>query len=570
MHFTKTSDMNIKKVSILFLMLFSIVVEHISAQSKYTFEDSAVIERIKTDIEILSSEEMEGREAGTPGEMKAAYYIKSRMKEIGLKPVFDKSYLQEFEFLSGYVYNDSSFIKIGGQRFSPYNDFYILSNSADATITAEAIYVNSGLEIPELINDFEDVDDVKGKILFIEYYSHPENQKQVDFDVSSLLKMKISTAVRKGAAGIVFVNTHGVFEDPEIRNEANVAREAIPVVFARSEVFELFEQNEMYGNITLSTELIKKSYTAVNVAGYLDNNAPLTIVIGGHFDHLGYGGPTSRDLKQNVIHYGADDNASGTAGVLESARYYSSSTSKDYNFLFIAFSAEEKGLIGSKYFSESEVYDLGKINFMFNFDMIGRMQNNRLILIGTGTSLLWDTIIDSNKPQNFNISKGKSGVGGSDHSSFYRKNIPVIFFHTGTHEDYHASTDTPDKINYPQTVEILNYAYEMIDFTASLDKLTFTETPVSESRRRRGDSVSLGIMPDHAYEGKGVKIMALVENRPAEKAGLKVADIIIGIEDKEINEIHSYMKVLEELKKGQTVSVLIVRDEVKLVVALEL
>jgi len=552
------------------LLFFALSFLQISAQQKFEFTDSLVISRLKADIETLSAENMEGREAGTQGEIKAARYIESRMKEIGLQPVFNDSYLQEFEFLSGYVFCDSSFIKIGSQKFSPYDDFYILSNSADATTTANAIYVASGLEIPGLINDYEDIDGVKGSIVFIEYFSHPENEKQIDFDVTSLLKMKISTAIQKGAAGIVFVNTHGFFEDPEILNETNVAREKIPIVFARSEVFELFEQNEMFGKISISTQLIKKSHSAINVAGYLNNNASQTIVIGGHFDHLGYGGPSSRDLQQNVIHYGADDNASGTAGVLESARYFSNITSKDYNYLFIAFSAEEKGLLGSRYFTESNVYDMGKINFMFNFDMIGRMQNNRLILIGTGTTPLWDSIIDTNKPPHFQVSKGKSGVGGSDHSSFYRKNIPVIFFHTGTHEDYHASTDTPDKINYPQTVEILNYAYKMIDFSTSLDKLKFTETPVSESRRRRGEGASLGIMPDHSYEGKGVKIMALVENRPAEKAGLKASDIIIGIEDTEISEIHSYMRVLEELRKGQNISVLILRGEEKMVITVEL
>jgi aminopeptidase YwaD len=562
--------MNNIKTALCLVLLSVFTAINIFAQSSYSFSDSLVISRLKTDIYTLSSEEMEGREAGTIGEQRAAAYIKTQMNEIGLKPMFNDSYLQEFEFFSGYIHGEETFLLIGDQRFSFDEDFVALPNSGDAAVIAQAIYVASGLEIPELINDFEDLDDVRGKIFFIEYFPHPENEKQLDFDIKALIKMKISTAIKKGAVGIVFVNTHNIFEDPEIILDADIARESIPIVFAKREIYEFFEQNEMNEKISLSVELLKKSYTAINVAGYIDNNAETTVVIGGHYDHLGFGGPSSRDVKRDVIHFGADDNASGTAGLLEAARYFSNSDNSSYNYIFIAFSAEEKGLVGSRYFAESDVYDMTKVDFMFNFDMIGRIQNNRLILIGTGTSPLWDTIIDSNKPEHFKISKGQSGVGGSDHSSFYKKNIPVIFFHTGTHEDYHASTDTPDKINFYGTLEILKYAYKMIEFTTDLDKLEFTPTPVSESRRRRGDSVSIGFMPDHAYDGKGVRVMAIIENRPAEKAGILQGDIIVGINDVEISEIHSYMRALESLQKGQIIMLLIFRNDEKLMVELQL
>jgi aminopeptidase YwaD len=557
--------------STLFVVLLSLFTTiNLFAQSSYSFSDSIVISRLKTDIYTLSSEVMEGREAGTIGEQRAASYIKSQMQEIGLIPMFKDSYLQEFEFFSGYVHGEETFLLIGNQKFNWGEDFVALPNSGDAKVITQAIYVASGLEIPELINDFEDLDDVEGKIFFIEYFPHPENEKQLDFDHQALIKMKISTAIKKGAAGIIFINTHNIFEDPEIVLDADVARESIPIIFANREIYEFFEQNEMDEEISFSVELLKKSYTAVNVAGYLDNNAETTVVIGGHYDHLGFGGPTSRDIKKDVIHFGADDNASGTAGVLEAARYFSNTDNNNYNYIFIAFSAEEKGLVGSRYFAESDVYDMNKVDFMFNFDMIGRIQSNKLILIGTGTSPMWDTIIDSNKPEHFQISKGQSGIGGSDHSSFYRKNIPVIFFHTGTHEDYHASTDTPDKINFYGTLEILKYAYKMIEFTTDLDKLEFTPTPVTESRRRRGDSVSIGFMPDHAYDGKGVRVMAIIENRPAEKAGILQGDIIVGINDVEISEIHSYMRALESLQKGQIIMLLIFRNDEKLMIEVQL
>lgn len=540
------------------------------AQNVFEFSDSLVIERLQTDIYTLASEEMEGREAGTPGEKKAAYYIKAQMQEIGLEPLFDNSFLQEFEFFSGYIYGDNSYLKIAGQVFNAGEDFFILPNSGDAEIEAEGIYIGSGLDIPGVINDYEEIDDVEGKILFIEYFSHPESERDIDYDVSALIRMKIETAISKGAAGIIFVNTHGVFNDPRISTATNVAREDIPIIFVKEEVFEFFEQQEMQGYINLSAELIEKSFTAVNVAGYINNNAELTVVIGGHFDHLGYGGPTSRDLQENIIHIGADDNASGTAAVMEAARYYSNNTLDDYNFLFIAFTAEEKGLLGSRYFTESNAYDFERVSFMFNLDMIGRMKDNRLIIIGTGTSPSWDEIIDESKPGHFQVVKSKSGVGGSDHSSFYMKNIPALFFHTGIHEDYHTSTDTPDKINYKGTLETLNLVYNMIEYSVQFGKLEFTPTPVTESRRRRPDAVTLGIMPDHAYDGRGVRIMALVDGRPAQKSGLNAGDIILGIDDMEVKEIHSYMRVLDKLEKGQTVMVLIFRDEEKLLIELEL
>ncbi len=536
----------------------------------FEFTDSLVIERLKEDIEILASEEMEGREAGTRGERKAAAFIKERMQQIGLQPVFKDSYLQEFEFFKGYEYCESSFLKICNQKFIIGKDVFILPHSADAKVKANGLYVGSGLQIPELVDDFAELEEIEGKIFFIEYYSHPESESEIDYDIEALVRMKIQTAEKKGAKGVIFVNSHGIYDDPVISRSVNVPRADIPVIFAKSDVYEFFEQQELFSKISLSASLLEKSYSAINVAGYIDNDAEFTVVIGGHYDHLGFGGPTSRDLQDSVLHFGADDNASGTAGVIETARYFSSGILDKYNYLFVAFSAEEKGLLGSRYFTESDAYDMDKINFMFNFDMIGRMQNNRLILIGTGTSPLWDTIIKSSKPEHFNITKVKTGIGGSDHSSFYLQNIPVIFFHTGPHEDYHASTDTPDKINYEGAYDIINFSIDMIEFSTQFEKLEFSETPITQTRRREEDGVSLGLMPDHAFEGKGLRIMAIVDDRPAQKAGLKAGDIILGINDDAVKEIHSYMRILGELEKGDKISVLIKRDEKKLIIELKL
>ncbi len=538
--------------------------------AQYNFSDTSVVNRLKHDIYILADEDMEGREAGTEGEKKAADFIQSEMVEIGLESVFGDSYLQEFQFVSDYVYGENNFLYVGHQAFTSVEDFFVMPHSGNDSITAKGIYVGSGLENDIIFEEAADSSEFVGKVFFIEYYMPPEIEAPENHNQDLFIQKKIATAKEKGAAAIVFINTYEEKEDPEIRLTSEVPRESFPVIFAKSDIFEFFEQSEMYGDIVIKTELIKESHTSYNVAGYINNYAESTIVIGGHYDHLGYGGPTSRDYQQGAVHYGADDNASGTAAVLEAARYFSNSTSNHYNYLFIAFGAEEKGLLGSRHFVDSDAYDLSKVNFMFNFDMIGRLEDHRLVLIGTGTSTAWEEIIDNNKPDHFNIVKVESGFGGSDHSSFYLKDIPVIFFYTGNHQDYHTSTDTPDKLNYEGISEIIGFTYDMISYTEQLDKLEFKTTPVPKSRRRRSDMVTLGIMPDHAFDGKGVRVQAVIDDRPAQKAGLEAGDVIIAIDDSEVNEIHSYMKTLENLKKGQQIKVTILREEEEKVIDLEL
>ncbi|MFO8067743.1 MAG: M28 family peptidase [Bacteroidales bacterium] len=561
-HFnSKYIQMKQNAISIVLTLSLFLQLPLLLAQSTVNFSDSAVVSRLEKDIYALADESMEGREAGTEGEMIAAKYIVSSMMDIGLEPVFDESYLQDFEFVADFVYGDSCALKIGMQEYSSVVDFHILPNSADASVTAQGVYVGSGIEKEGEYAEILDVNDLEGKLLFIEYYMEPDKEMPDNHTEEFMVQQKIAYAKKYGASGIIFINTYEEYNDPKIRMSADVPRESIPIIYANRDVFEYYEQTEMYGDIFIKTQLERESLTAYNVAGYIDNNAPSTVVIGGHYDHLGYGGPTSRDYQQGEIHYGADDNASGIAGVLEAARYYSNNAFDDYNFLFIAFSAEEKGLLGSKFFADSDAYDINKINFMFNFDMIGRLKDDRLVLIGTGTASEWEDIIDNNKPEHLQLVKVQTGYGGSDHTNFYRKDIPVIFFYSGSHEDYHTSTDTPDKINFTGLYQILNFAYDMVDYTTQFDGLEFKTTSAPQSRRRRSDMVTLGIMPDHAFEGKGVKVITVIDDKPAQDAGVQAEDIIIAIDDNEVNEIYSYMKVLENLEKGQKVKVLILRDE---------
>lgn len=549
------------------LSLFIVLIVQVSfAQKAFDFSEEAVIERLRQDVNTLASDEMEGREAGTPGERLAAEYIKQRMEEIGLQPMFDDSFLQEFTFPGQWIITPGNFMSVAGRLFYPGESYNPLPVSGDATAESTAIYAGRGMNGFMGINDYQDLGNIKGKIFVIEYFLPQHIENENDLSQVEIINMKLEAAIEHGASGVVFVNTFSERENPRIRLRGNQPRQAIPVVFAAQEIAGMLtEDPEVI--VSISTQLEREIFSAVNVAGYLDNNAPTTVVIGGHYDHLGWGGSGSRSPGEAAIHPGADDNASGIAGVLEAARYLSNSTLTNNNYVFIAFSAEEKGLLGSRYFSESDAYDMDKINYMFNFDMIGRLEEGNISLIGTGTSPAWDGLIDELAPEHFNIRKSPGGMGGSDHSAFYMKDIPVIFFFTGIHDDYHRPGDTPDKVNFQGASQILAFSLQMIERIDKNDEpLEFSSTPMPERRQRRSDGVTLGIMPDHAYDGQGMRVQAVIEDRPAQKAGMQDGDIIIRIENIDVQEIYSYMGALENLRKGQTVKVTVMRGEEKVII----
>ncbi len=303
---------------------------------------------------------------------------------------------------------------------------------------------------------------------------------------------------------------------------------------------------------------------AHNVIGFLNNNAENTIVIGAHYDHLGMHNHSSSLDKnsKNQIHNGADDNASGVAGMLALARYFSENNIQEKNnFLFIAFSAEEDGLIGSKYFTENPTIDLSKVSLMMNMDMIGRLNDStkNLLIYGIGTSSEYDKIFKDLK-HDFNLILDSSGIGPSDHTSFYLKNIPVLHFFTGQHTDYHKPTDDTDKINFIGTLEVITFIKEIAEYAASLPKLSFTETQVKE---KVSFKVSLGIMPDYAFQGKGVKADAVTNGKPAHSAGIIAGDIIVAINNEEIKDVYEYMKQLAKYSKGDEVMVTVLRKNEK-------
>ena len=310
----------------------------------------------------------------------------------------------------------------------------------------------------------------------------------------------------------------------------------------------------------------------INVIGFLDNNAENTIVIGAHYDHLGLGyDHNSLDANpENKIHNGADDNASGTSGVLELARYFSSNKIKEnYNFLFICFSGEELGLLGSKKWCDNPTIDLTKINYMINMDMIGRLNDStkKLLVYGVGTSPTWVPLLDKTNTY-FSIKKDSSGIGPSDQTSFYLKDIPVLHFFTGQHSDYHKPTDDAEKINVSGEKKVLEYIVELINQTNNLSKLIFTKT-ATPTTAKTSWKVTLGIMPDYAFEGEGVRIDGVTDNKPAAKAGIKTGDVVIELGGEKIKNIQDYMKALSTFKKGDKTTVVVKRGNENLSLALE-
>lgn len=305
----------------------------------------------------------------------------------------------------------------------------------------------------------------------------------------------------------------------------------------------------------------------IDVIGFLNNDAPYTIVIGAHYDHLGLGHDhNSLDANpEGKIHNGADDNASGTAGVLELARYFSQNKIKEkYNFLFMCYSGEELGLIGSKKWCDNPTIPLQQINYMINMDMIGRLNDStkKLLVYGFGTSPSWGTLLDNTNTY-FSLKKDSAGIGPSDQTSFYLKDIPVLHFFTGQHSDYHKPSDDADKINDEGEKKVLEYIVNIINATNELPKLTFTKTSTPASNKT-SFKVTLGVMPDYAFEGKGMRIDGVSDGKPAAKAGVLKGDIVIQLGSEKVDSVYDYMKVLSNFKKGDTTNIKVLRDNKEL------
>ena len=322
--------------------------------------------------------------------------------------------------------------------------------------------------------------------------------------------------------------------------------------------FSFNKSSNPHEQVTFEDTDNKNQILSKNVIGFIDNGAKNTVVIGAHYDHLGYGGQGSLYVGKE-IHNGADDNASGTALMLDLANQLKFDNFNN-NYLFIGFSGEEMGLLGSNYFVKNPTIDLSSINYMINLDMVGRLKEDKsLAIYGVGTSPIFKQTINSNN-DSFNIIENESGVGPSDHTSFYINDIPVLHFFTGQHADYHKPSDDPDKINYQGVKEISDYIFSLISDLNDNGRIAFRKTK-NESEEVPRFKVSLGVMPDYMFNKGGMRIDAVTEDRPGYKAGLIKGDIVIKLGEDDVEDMMSYMKALSKFESGDTTFVVVKREQ---------
>jgi Zn-dependent M28 family amino/carboxypeptidase len=298
--------------------------------------------------------------------------------------------------------------------------------------------------------------------------------------------------------------------------------------------------------------------TGTNVIGYIDNKAEHTIIIGAHYDHLGLGAEGSLHRGETAIHNGADDNASGVAVLLNLASKLKAVNTKN-NYLFMAFSGEEMGLLGSNYFVKNPTIDIKNANYMINMDMVGRLkQDSTLAVYGVGTSPMLKQTLKAHN-DSFKLIQKESGIGPSDHTSFYNADIPVLHFFTGQHEDYHKPGDDTEKLNYEGMQTISNYIFEVITDLDNNGKLPFRATK-NESDAVPKFEVGLGVTPDYLFDGKGMRIDGTRADTPATNAGIQKGDIVVKMGDSDISDMMSYMQALSTYKKGDTTKVVVNRN----------
>lgn len=522
----------------------------------------AVKDSLKKHITILAHDSLEGRETGSAGEEKAYRYLSQQFRKLGLLAAGTQDYLQPFTFTARILMGKNNSMVLNGKKFSPGKDFYPLAYSANVSVRGEVIKAGYGIIAYDLNHNDYEGKDVKGKIVMLEISSPEGNNPHSKFASHLDLRSKIDKAIEQGAAGIIFINTKKEVENPPASYSRRIAPSKIPVVFATGKALKTLLDATVV-NADITTELMKEEKTGHNVVALLDKGASNTVVIGAHYDHLGYGHDGSLYRGKPAIHNGADDNASGTAALIELARLLSQPVGRNNNYLFIAFSGEEMGLLGSSHFVKNPTIDTSRINYMLNMDMVGRLKPDTKILqvLGAGTSPEWKSAFDGLMIDSITIKTSESGIGPSDHTSFYLAGIPAIHFFSGTHEDYHKPSDDEDKINYDGQVSVLKIILELISRLDSKGKIAFAKTQDADSRDTPRFKVTLGVVPDYVYDGTGMRIDGVSDGKPAAKAGLKAGDIILAIGEQKVHDMMSYMQALGKFKKGEKAIVKFKRGE---------
>lgn len=560
---------------------------------------------IKKIITYLSSEELAGRKSGEPGDSLAAVFIREQFVKSGLKPLYQNGF-QYFKLVTSVETGQDNHLSFHYKDYTLHTDFLPYSFSANKTVEASVVFAGYGFSISSDSISWNDYmqSGVKGKWVLILKGDPEIDRPDSKFAPFSEERSKVLTAQDNGAAGVFLVAGPKFSEKDELQGvfyDKNSSTYSIPVVqMNRKTADELLSQSgktiEELENILNTTrapytfpvnvqvkartEVVQKTAVTRNVVALLEGVDPVLkheyVVIGAHYDHLGKGGPGSgsRAIDTLATHFGADDNASGVALMIELANRLVSQGNNRRSYIFAAFGAEEMGLIGSTMFTSDPPVGIQTVKAMFNFDMVGRLDaaSKTLSIGGSQTSIETEDILERLN-NGFSLNLSPEGSGPSDHAAFYMQDIPVFFVSTGAHGDYHTPGDTPEKINYGGISAIANYFQNIIGEVGNRSEpLTFRESG-SKSRRSRGGrfKVTLGVMPDFAGQEKsGLRIDAVTKGKPASIAGMMKGDIITAINGNPVGNIYDYMNRLNTLEEGQTISIDLLRNGVPVVLIVQL
>lgn len=555
----------------------------------------------KKHVKYLASDKLEGRFPGTEGGKEAAIYIKNNFRENGLT-LMENDGFQSFQVVTDVTLGSENKLEINDNNFTAGESFTPLSFTENANFNGSVCVTGYGFNIQNdslIWNDYENIN-VENKWVMILRGGPDGNNPHGPYSEYSSLRTKVLNAKDNSAAGVIFVSgSEFDSEDQliELKYEQNQVEIGIPVIHISRKVADLILKESQLSMLELEQELIQKKETfnpffiditisaeteikyeyattqnvVATIPGNDENFKNEFIVIGAHYDHLGYGGyhSGSRRPDSHEIHNGADDNASGVSVMLELSRKFAKDKDNKRSILFVAFGAEEMGLLGSKYFVNNPLIPIENIHLMLNLDMVGRLDKdeNKISIGGSHTAIDLEKNVESiiQEYSSLNYSFSPEGYGPSDHSSFYVKDIPVLFFFTGAHSDYHTPNDDFQKLNYHGMRKIANIMYYITNFFDSENSLVFQEAgPKSEPKRKRF-KVTLGVMPDYTYtETPGLRIDAVLHNKPAKNAGLEDGDIIISIADKPVGDIYEYMHRLSEISSGETAKVVVLRNKTEI------
>ncbi len=549
-------------------------------------------QEIKEHINYLASEELKGRKPGTEGDSLSALYILEKFKDAGLELLADNGY-QYFDVITKVETGEKNSFNIDDDKYELNIDFVPVGFSGNKTLNAEVVFAGFGFDINDdslKWNDYKDID-VKDRWVMI-FRADPDLDNSLSPYASySNDRYKAMTAVDHGAAGLLLINTVDFDKEDnvdKIKFDQSISSVEIPVIqitrkladkilSSSGKTIESLEKVlstkkqpasvATKQKIDATTDVSFKKVKTHNVVGMVKGTKTpgSFIVIGGHYDHLGMGGQGSGSRKPDTIavHNGADDNASGTAAVIEIAQKIADNPLEG-SVIFIAFSSEELGLIGSKYFVNNPIVDMKDIKAMVNMDMVGRLDSlKRLSIGGTGTAAEADSILDiALKNYDFKVVRNPQGSGPSDHSSFYFANIPVLFISTGVHDQYHTPEDDIELLNFSGEEAVVKLVYDITAIYAKSDQtitLKKTESKQPNMSRRRL-KITLGIIPGFTSNVKGLAVDGVRPGGPAETSGMKKGDVIIAIENEPVTSIYDYMYRLAKCEKGDRIVVEVERD----------